>query len=327
MKSQNEWDKLERVIVGVADYATIPEVDLSLRTINYADKEDISDIPVGPYPQQVIDEANEDLEIFVKFLEDEDVEVVRPTRASTEYYNFCPRDVIFTHKDITIATPMPLRCRRDAWKAYADPLFEMDTLRSLKINSCRYQDGLYDENCVGDKDTLALTEITPAFDAANIIRANDDVLYLVSNSGNIAGAHMLQEILGGRAKVHLLKGVYSYMHIDSTIAFLRDGLMLLNPERIKDKSILPEPFCNWDAIWCPEPIDIGYYSGYNNASPWVVNMNLCSINENLVTLEEHQDTTRKELERHGIECAMLPMRHQRTLSGGFHCVTLDLERG
>ena len=56
-------------------------------------------------------------------------------------------------------------------------------------------------------------------------------------------------------------------------------------------------------------------------------MNLFSINSGLVALEEHQEPTRKLLENHGIECAMLPMRHQRTLSGGFHCVTLDLERG
>jgi glycine amidinotransferase len=55
-------------------------------------------------------------------------------------------------------------------------------------------------------------------------------------------------------------------------------------------------------------------------------MNLFSINQNLVVLEEHQEPTRKILEGHGIECAMLPMRHSRTLSGCFHCVTLDLER-
>jgi hypothetical protein len=46
MKSQNEWGKLKKVIVGVADYATVPEVDLSVRTINYADRENISDVPV-----------------------------------------------------------------------------------------------------------------------------------------------------------------------------------------------------------------------------------------------------------------------------------------
>ena len=60
-------------------------------------------------------------------------------------------------------------------------------------------------------------------------------------------------------------------------------------------------------------------------SVWV-NMNMFSVSPNLVALEENQEPTRKILEKHGIECAMLPMRHQRTLSGGFHCVTLDLER-
>ena len=319
MKSQNEWGKLKKVIVGVANYARVPEIDLSVRTINYADRTDTSDVPVGYYPQQVIDESNEDLETFVSFLLGEGVEVVRPKRTHTEYYNFCPRDVIFTHKDLTIATPMPLRCRKDAWKPL---LHHLDT---TIIVPCKYQDELYNENCVGDKDTLALTEVTPAFDAANILRANDDVLYLVSNSGNIVGANLLQEMLRDRAKVHLLQGVYSYMHIDTTIAFLREGLMLLNPERIKSIDVLPEPFRNWDVIWCPEPVDIGHYPGYNHASEWV-NMNLFSVNPNLVALEEHQEPTRKELEKHGIECAMLPMRHGRTLSGIFHCVTLDLER-
>lgn len=319
MKSQNEWGKLKKVIVGVADYATIPEMDLSVRTINYADKKDISDVLVGPYPQQVINEANEDLETLVKFLLGEGVEVVRPKRIPTEYYNFCPRDVIFTHKDLTIATPMPLECRKNAWKSL------IDRLDSTIIVPCKYQKELYNENCVSDKNTLALTEVTPAFDAANIIRANDDVLYLVSNSGNVYGANLLQEMLGNRAKVHLLQGVYSYMHIDTTIAFLREGLMLLNPARIKSVDVLPEPFRNWDVIWCPEPVDIGYYPGYNNASEWV-NMNLFSVNPNLVVLEENQHPTRKVLEKYGIECAMLPMRHGRTLSGIFHCVTLDLER-
>ena len=208
---------------------------------------------------------------------------------------------------------------KDAWK----PL--IDRLDTTIIVPCKHQKELYNENCVGDKDTLALTEVTPAFDAANIIRANDDILYLVSNSGNVAGANLLQEMLGDRAKVHLLEGVYSYMHIDTTIAFLREGLMLLNPERIKSVDVLPEPFRSWDVVWCPEPVDTGYYPGYNHASPWC-NMNLFSISPNLVALEERQDPTRKELEKHGVECAMLPMRHSRTLSGCFHCVTLDLER-
>ena len=122
---------------------------------------------------------------------------------------------------------------------------------------------MYNENCIGDKDTLALTEYEPAFDAANIIRANDQILYLLSNSGNRKGAQKLQTLLP-ETQVHLLEGVYSYMHIDTTVAFLREGLLLANPERIKDRDVLPGPFKDWDIIWCPEPVDIGHYPGYNN---------------------------------------------------------------
>ena len=115
------------------------------------------------------------------------------------------------------------------------------------------------------------------------------------------------------------------MHIDSTVAFLREGLMLLNPTRIKDVEVLPEPFRSWDYIMCPEPTDIGYYGDYNNASIWI-NMNMLSISPTLVCLEENQHSLRKELEKYSIECAMLPTRHQRTLGGGFHCVTADTKR-
>ena len=38
MLSKNEWDPLKSVIVGVADDATIPTLDVSLRVVNYADK-------------------------------------------------------------------------------------------------------------------------------------------------------------------------------------------------------------------------------------------------------------------------------------------------
>jgi len=317
--SVNEWDQLKKVVVGVADHAKVPKVDISVRTVNYADLSDTHTVHVGPYPEQVVSEANEDLDTFVKFLEGESVEVVRPDRSDCTYYDYCPRDSVFIHGSNTIATPMPIRARQGEWKAFSQYLNN-----PIDLNST-LPDEAYNLNCVGDKDILALHEKIPAFDAANIIRANSDILYLVSNSGNKLGAQILQDILGNTAQVHTLENVYSYMHIDSTVAFLREGLMLLNPSRIKNIDQLPKKFRNWDVIWCPEPTDIGHYPKYCNASIWI-NMNLFSINTNLVALEENQHNLRKELEKHSIDCAMLPMRHQRTLGGGFHCVTLDLKR-
>ena len=74
MHSKNEWGQLRKVVVGHATNARVPEIDTSLRHINYADVEDELTIPSGVYPQIVIDEANEDLETFVDFLEKESVE-------------------------------------------------------------------------------------------------------------------------------------------------------------------------------------------------------------------------------------------------------------
>jgi N-dimethylarginine dimethylaminohydrolase len=319
MYSKNEWGTLKKVVVGIADGAKIPEIDKSIRTVNYANVTDTSTIISGQYPDKVIQEANEDLDKFVNFLKSCNVEVVRPEKGNPKYYHYCPRDTVLIHKDKAIAAPMSLQVRDLEYLSYEQHLENV-------IECVNYLgDDVYNEECIGNPNILALNEKYPKFDAANIIRANDDLLYLVSNSGNLIGATYLQALLGEDVKVHTVQGIYSYMHIDSTIAFLREGLMLINPSRIKDIAQLPAPFNKWDYIMCPDPVDIGYYPGYCNASPWI-NVNLFSVNPNLVVLEEHQTPLRKELEKYKIDCEMLPMRHARTLSGCFHCVTLDLIR-
>lgn len=316
----NEWGDLKTIIVGSANHAIIPKLDISLRTVNYSHVKNIEDIPQsGHYPKQVIDEANEDLELLCETLQKLNVEVLRPLNNPTNYYNYCPRDLITILGTKAYAAPMSLQCRNNEYKNL-EYIFDDLIVIPNDINTLNYN---YDS--IGNKDILALNEKFPKFDAANILRANDDILYLVSNTGNNLGADYLQALVGDNIRVHKLKNVYSYIHIDSTIAFLREGLMLLNPERISDKSILPKPFCDWDAIYAPDPVDIGYYKEFNNASKWI-NVNLLSINPNLVILEERQSNLARELARYNIETLLLPMRHARTLGGCFHCVTLDLIR-
>ena len=323
MLSKNEWDPLKSVIVGIADNARIPNSSISLRTVNYADLSFSEYLAVkhGLYPQQVIDEANEDLEILCEFLREQDVDVFRPTSNEPNYYNYCPRDTVLVHDDLILATPMALSSRRDEWRANKKH-FDLD---SLVVAPLPESLETYNSAAIGNPNVLALHEHEPIFDAANILRCNDDLFYLVSNTGNKKGAEYLQEVVGPTKRVHTIENVYSYLHLDSTIALLREGLMLLNPSRIKSVDQLPEVLRNWDIIWAPEPVDIGHYPGYCNASKWV-SVNLLSVNPNLVVLEEHQVNLQIELEKHGINCAMLPMRHARTLGGTFHCVTLDLIR-
>lgn len=323
MLSKNEWDPLKTVIVGIADDAKIPPTNIGLRCVSYADLtfSEYLDVKHGRYPDQVIEEANEDLERLCDFLREESVQVLRPQSNDPNYYNYCPRDTVLVHDDVVIATPMAINSRRDEWRA-SKQYFDLD---KLVVSPKPEHPNTYNSGCLGNPNVLALNEYEPIFDAANILRCNDDLFYLVSNTGNKKGAEYLQEVVGPDKKVHTIENVYSYVHLDSTIALLREGLMLLNPARVKSIDQLPEPLRKWDIIWAPEPVDIGYYPGYCNSSKWV-SVNLLSVNPNLVVLEEHQDNLRVELEKYKIECAMLPMRHARTLGGCFHCVTLDLVR-
>ena len=90
----------------------------------------------------------------------------------------------------------------------------------------------------------------PAFDAANVLRFGQDLIYLVSATGNELGGHWLQTILGDKFRVHFLKDVYYGSHIDSTFVALRPGLILCNPARVNDDS-LPEDLKQWKVIYSP----------------------------------------------------------------------------
>lgn len=338
VSSWTEWGELKSVIVGRADGARVPMNNKSLLAINYADKlKDSSFVPPsGPYPEQVIQEANEDLENFCDHLSKLGITVFRPDDFDTSkvnsngiwetdgYYTYCPRDSVLIHGHHIIEAPMPLRARQVESRSMHS-IFDKSEAKEHWVSAPtpKLADDSYDTEEV-HKDKLTLTEVEPAFDAANILRCGRDLFYLISNSGNKAGADWLQDHMGSDFRVHRLENIYSYMHLDSTISFIKPGLVLLNPERINEDN-LPMPLRSWDKIWCADPVDIGFHEPYNHASVWV-GMNLFMINPGLAVVEERQKPLIDQLETHGIEVLPLPIRHARTLGGCFHCVTLDLHR-
>jgi N-dimethylarginine dimethylaminohydrolase len=168
----------------------------------------------------------------------------------------------------------------------------------------------------------------PAFDAANVLRFGRDLLYLVSGTGNELGGQWLQTMLGDDYRVHFLKDVYYGSHIDSTFVALRPGLALCNPGRINDNT-LPEFLKQWEVIYCPpienaNPYDADYLSK-SIGSKWI-EMNMFSINPNLVVVDRDQTALIKLLEKQGIDVIPLKLRHSKMLGGGFHCITLDTRR-
>jgi N-dimethylarginine dimethylaminohydrolase len=168
----------------------------------------------------------------------------------------------------------------------------------------------------------------PAFDAANVLRFGRDLIYLVSATGNEWGGHWLQTILGDKFRVHFLKDVYYGSHIDSTFVALRPGLILCNPARVSNRT-LPEILKQWKVIYSPPMENAGRYdSDYLSKSIGsdCIDMNILSINPNLVVVDRDQKALIKLLEREGIDVIPLKLRHSKMLGGGFHCVTLDIRR-
>ncbi|MGB5890322.1 MAG: inosamine-phosphate amidinotransferase 1, partial [Thermoanaerobaculia bacterium] len=168
----------------------------------------------------------------------------------------------------------------------------------------------------------------PAFDAANVLRLGQDLIYLVSSTGNEMGGQWLQTILGDDFRVHFLKDVYYGSHIDSTFVALRPGLMLCNPARLNDDT-LPEILKQWDVIYSPpmestDKYDTDYLSK-SIGSNWI-DMNLLSINPGLVVVDRDQTGLIKLLEKQGLDVIPLRLRHSKMLGGGFHCITLDIRR-
>ena len=123
----------------------------------------------------------------------------------------------------------------------------------------------------------------------------------------------------------MLSGVFTFSHIDSTSAVLKPGGALVNPERIKSKDQVPSGMQNWELIECPEPIEMGYSSVEPMMSKWT-GMNCVSLDEQTVVVQATQTNLRKVLEQKGFTVNPVHMRHQRPLSGGPHCCTVELER-
>jgi N-dimethylarginine dimethylaminohydrolase len=159
-------------------------------------------------------------------------------------------------------------------------------------------------------------------DAANTLRLNDKMLFLESASGNKAAYNWLCDQL---PEVDIeLCNFYAGVHIDSTIVALREGLVMLNASRVKPESV-PRVFEHWDKIWVDDVVAQGFYE-YPYASKWIA-MNMLSVDPHTVIVDRHQTDLIRTLERWNFTVIPWELRHSRTLGGGFHCVTLDLERG
>jgi len=335
--SCNEWDQLEEVIVGNPLRARYPTADRSTQLAEFPDRS-LEEIPQGPFPQKIIEETEEDLSEFIAVLERQGVTVKRPETWPHEatfstidweshgFYNYCPRDVMLVIADHIIETPNVIRSR--AQETFSYRAMMVDYLKSGARWYSAPKPMLLDSLFEADPNKPTPRNDEPAFDAANVLRLGQDLIYLVSGTGNELGGQWLQTILGDKFRVHFLKDVYYGSHIDSTFVALRPGLILCNPARINDDT-LPDILQQWEVIYSPPMENSGGYDAdylsKSIGSKWI-DMNLFSINPNLVVVDKDQTALIRLLEKQGVDVIPLKLRHSKMLGGGFHCITLDIRR-
>lgn len=301
ISTYNEWDPLKRVVVGIADHANWPTNDPVFAQEGSKTTWTATPVPSGPVPQWIIDEANEDLNLLSDTLEQLGVDVWRPANMNFQelggMYNYCPRDRLLVYGDRVVDCAMMYPCR-DMEK---EALFHVTSVAKDVLYMPR------DEGMI--------------LDAANVCRLGNSMLFLESASGNKKAYNWLRDQF---PDVNIeLCNFYSGVHIDSTIVPLREGLVMLNASRVTEATV-PEVFKRWEKIWVNEVVPQKFYQ-YPYASKWIA-MNMLVVDPRTVIVDAAQPTLIKTLLNKKFEVIPMTLRHSRTLGGGFHCVTLDLER-
>ena len=289
--SHNEWSPLKEVILGSSIGFEFPSDD---EVFSKAAAE--LDLKSFPIDNKVIEETEEGLSRFESILTQFDVNVHRINGS------YCPRDVCLIIGEKIIMSPTVWPYRRKEW----------DLIDEVVSCVSPYQKVYIPE----DKRVM--------FDAANVVRCNYDIIYLVGYAGNLRGAKWLKELLGHEYNIHLVHAdTYAGMHLDTTIIPLREGLVMLNAERVTDDTI-PTFMKSWDKIWV-HPNDLFDFQEGNYGSRSMY-MNLFSINEHVCLIDPDQTFIRAELEKHHIMTKEVKLPHVKKLGGGHHCTTLDLLR-
>ena len=303
INSRNEWDPLEAIVIGSATNANWPMTDPVFAEEARTSLWTKTPAPSGPVPQFIIDEANRELDILSETIVRYGATVYRPRPMDfverKGMYNYCPRDRLLIAGDTVLDCNMMYPCRNQEIENYYRLIADARNIFTMPR----------DQGMV--------------LDAANICRLGDTWLFLESASGNRAAYDWLCRKF--RNITIELVNFYSGVHIDSTITPLREGLVLLNANRVSEQNC-PKAFKDWEKIYVTEDQIVAQdFYQYPYASKWIA-MNMLALDPETVIIDAAQTQLITILKSKGIDSIPLTLSHSRTLGGGFHCVTLDTRR-
>jgi len=269
----------------------------------------------------------------------------------------CPRDVVVTIGNYILEASMSKRSRFFEYLPYRNIIHEYwkndknmkwKAIPKPSMNNNMYWQGYWTkfddfrEKSSSEQENILkaykyiLNESEPAFDAADITRCGKDIFVQHSMTTNLSAVKWLQNELDGHVRVHPVHFPYDRepSHIDCTFVPLRPpktdgtpGLIFTNPERpidSKEKEIFSKN--NWEFITAPMPSNINNQMPFFCQSSKWLSMNLLSLDENTVVVEENEKDVHSLLESHGFEVIKIPYRNVFEFGGSIHCSTWDIER-
>jgi glycine amidinotransferase len=344
VNSHNEWSPLEEVIVGTPYHADY-HVDTSFKLFfhdNIADPSNRGVFSRLKPSNRLKEECLEDLEGFVDLLESRGIRVRRPEVLTTvpevrtphwsapTGHALMSRDPFLVIGDEIIETAPMMRARYfegDMYKELFTEYFNAGAKWTVAPKS-RLLDRNFDYSYVtksgyaGEVPDDTFYEIM--FDGAQVFRLGRDLVFNVSTENHRMGARWLQRHLGDEYAVHVIE--IGDNHIDAKVLPLRPGTLLVRD--VVDLEQLPPALRKWDVIWyewLEQPVEVEQ-DGIPLLASQSIGMNVLSLDEEHVVVQDIQEPLIRNLERAGFTPIPLRWRHGRSLGGGFHCMTLDIRR-
>ncbi len=351
----NEWDPLKHVIVGRANGTMVQAPELAIQR-----EWPEHGFPLGtygPYPKEMVEKANEQLDNFAAILESRGIRVDRPTpidfnqtvqtpdwTQETMFGCAPPRDLLLTVGNEILEATMSLRSRWYEYLCYRplleqffeeDPNFRFETAPKPRLTEPSYKKDWWKEwNSFSEgeqyeraeKTDWILTEKEPLFDAADVVRYGKDLFVQESMATNVAGIDWLQRHFPEH-RVHKVR--YRELmprHMDTTVVPLRPGFALVNPTRLPLEKAERELFekNNWEVVEAPRTI-LEKKRPMSYCSLWL-NINLLALDPKTVCVEASEAPVIELLDKHGFEVVPVPFYEVSPFGGGLHCCTADVYR-
>jgi len=355
VNSWNEWDPLKHIILGRADGTMIQAPEIAIQRDYPEDGFPLG--TYGPYPEEMVEKANEQLDNFARILESRGIRVDRPTPIDFSQavqtpdwkqetmFGCCPiRDILLTVGNEILEATMSYHsrwfeylCYRPLFHQYfkEDPNFRFEaapkprlTERSYKKDWWKEWNSLSEEEQYerAEKGDWVISEVELLFDAADVVRFGKDLVVQKSMVTNDAGIDWLRRHFPDHRIHKVGRRELLPWHLDSTLVPLRPGFALVNPTRPPLGKKEWEWFekNGWELVETPKTL-LEKKRPYDFCS-WWLNMNTLVLDPKTVCVEASETPVMELLDKHGFEVVPVPFYEVSSFGGGLHCCTADVYR-